>query len=118
MGIPERKVKKMTSDRYSKGILTLIAVLLVANLVVLVEGRGVDLSIEPSAFAQSPPSVTPQRHVDDLQFYPWVNPNRFVFWDPSDRLIFVYDDDGELYQVWSVRKMGQDLTKRNRKDFE
>ena len=109
----------MRSGLYLKGILTLIAVLLTANLVVLMKDRGVDLSIEPSAFAQSaPPVMSHSQAVDDLQFYPWVNPNRFVFWDKSNRLIYVYDDDGELYQVWSVGKMGQVLTKRNRKDFE
>ncbi len=99
----------MNSQKYSHIVLTLIAVLLVLNVLVSLSSPRASFPFELAhrAYAQT------QSSSGDIVFYPVGNQDvrRLVIFDKHSNTIYSYDTDGELENIWVLGKTGEKIQK-------
>ena len=98
----------MTSLRLLNSLLAVVATLLLGILLALVSGKdsGFRLGLVKPAYAQA------AQNNSNLDFHPWVNPRKYIFWDSQNSTIYVYDGGGSLDETLVVGRMGEKLQKK------
>ncbi len=96
--------------KYLEGILTVIAMVLCAILVQLMNTRGTD-----SSFGFVTPAYANAQASPEVLLFPVGNQDvrKWVLFDRRTSILYKYNDDGSLEDSWDVRAPGEKFQKRH-----
>ena len=100
----------MSSTKYLNSILTIIAILLLVNLVIALSGTDGKMTIDMINSAHA--NVQTSQH--NIVFYPVGNQavRRLVIFDRNENIVYEHDNNGRVINTWVLGKPGENIQTR------